>query len=63
MTLLTTKIAELTDEILSSQEDVLIWRGNLDTQTWKIIIHRDQRKTYQLFIKVERRDGFDGDPV
>ncbi len=63
MTLLATKIAELTDELLSSQEDVIIWRGNLDTQSWKIVIHRSQEKTYRIMINAEKRDASTGDPA
>lgn len=63
MTLLAAKIAELTDELLASQEDIIIWRGDLDTQSWKIVISRNQEKSYRLNVNAERRDRSEGDPA
>jgi hypothetical protein len=62
MTLLATKIAELVDELISSQDEVVIWRGDLGTQNWKIVIYRNQEKTYRLTVNAEKRDRSEGDP-
>ena len=63
MTLLATKIAELVDQLISSQEDYVLWRGLLNTQTWKIVVHRAHpADPYRIIVNAEKRDSSDGDP-
>lgn len=62
MTLLASKISELIDTLIVSQEDHVVWRGELGTQTWKIVIHQKTSYPYQFFVNAERRDESTGEP-
>ena len=60
MTLLSTKVAELIDELIASGQPTLLWRGILSTQEWKIFLSINERNV--ISAKIKRRDAGDGEP-
>lgn len=60
MTLLTTKITEIINESIANST-VVIWRGILDTQEWKILSQYDAEKN-EITVRAKRRDDGDGEP-
>lgn len=61
MKLISSKIAEIVDEALTTNSEIVVWRGVLDTQEWKIITQYETESA-KIIIKVMRRDGGDGEP-
>lgn len=62
MTLLSTKIAEVIDELLSTEDECLIWRGVLNTQPWKIVVHRKIENPYRVTVHAEKRRPDEEEP-
>jgi len=57
---ISSKIAEVVDNVLTQKSETEIWRGPLTTQNWKIhVLHENDGR---LLIKVVRRDDGGGDP-
>lgn len=61
MTLLANKIAEMIDELLNSQEEMLMWRGVLNTQSWKIVLYRKLTQPTEITIHAKKRDESNGE--
>lgn len=61
MSLLANKIAEMIDSAISSTDYQGLWRGNLNEQSWKIVVEYDTNAN-SVHVRAVRRDGGEGVP-